>query len=385
MHGRDSMAEGEMTRSTPISLGGFAAALMVAGAASTSFAAEPGDFQANLRGDTIGVPIGAAPPPGLYAGMLTFIGLNGVGQGQNGVAAGAGPHGKGLTLLGASLDPDLTWATGWKVLGADVTFTVVQPFFTVAGMSTNCVSAGPLCIGSEPIAYGAGAGSFYENMHNTVWSTALSWNLGNGWHASGGFNFQGPDGSRYNGTLADDYWTFSPIAALAYFSRDWQITANFDYDIHTPSAGHTGSYAAVAANVPGLPAGYSAPGFGYRGGEQADIDWAAAYKVGKWAFGPAGYFKWQTTADRPGSGWTCAALTASPRYGPSLSCGRTTDIALGGIVGYDLGAAEFQVIATDGVYTQDAFKGLSIFTRLSFKLWEPQAAIAAPKPVTRAK
>ncbi len=361
-----------MTRLTrPGPCGLAAAALVLAGAMGTSLASEPGDFQANLRGDTIGIPLGAAPPPGLYAGMLTFIGLNGVGEGQDSAAAGAGQYRRGLTVLGASIDPDLMWATGWKVLGADVTFTVVQPFFTVAGLSTNCVPAGTLCVGTEPIAYGAGSGSFYENVHNTIWSSALSWNLGNGWHGSGGFSFQGPDGSQYDGTLNDDYWTFSPTAALAYLSPSWTITANLDYDVHTASAGHTGSYAAVAANVPGLPAGFAAPGIGYIGGQQADVDWAAEYKTGQWAFGPAGYFKWQTTADRPGSGWTCAALTASPLYGPSLSCGRTTDIALGGIVDYDLGGADFQIIATDEVYTEDAFKGVSIFTRLSFKLWQP--------------
>ena len=370
-----------MTRLTRTGLGGLAAALVVAGAVSKSLAAEPGDFQADLRGDMIGVSLGAAPPPGLYAGVLTFIGPNGVGEGQNGAAAGAGPHGKGLTVFGAAVDPDLVWATGWKFLGADVTFTAIQPFFTVAGLSTNCVPAGGLCVGSEPIAFGSGYGLFFENIHNTIWSSALSWDLGNGWHASTGFNFQGPDGSQYNGTLNEDYWTFSPTAALAYLSQNWKVTVNFDYDFHTASAGHTGTYAALASNVPGLPAAYSAPGIGYVGGEQAYIDWAAEYKTGKWAFGPAGYFKWQTTSDQPGSGWTCAALSASPLYGPSLSCGRATDIALGGIVGYDLGMADFQVIATDSVYTQDAFSGWSIFTRLSFELWAPEAAAPAPTPI----
>lgn len=349
----------------------MATVLALGVAARPGLAAEPGDFQANLRGDTIGVPIAAAPPPGFYAGLLTFVGLNGAGQGQNGAAAGAGPHGKGLSVFGASLDPDLVWATGWKFLGAEVTFAVIQPFFTVAGLSTDCVANGGLCYGTPPLAYGAGSGSFYENVHNTIWSSVLSWNLGDGFHAAAGFNFQGPDGSTYNGTLNDDYWTFSPVAAFAYLSKDWRVTVNLDYDFHTASAGHTGSYAAVAANVPGVPAGYNAPGIGYVGGQQMQIDWSTAYRTGQWALGPAGYFKLQTTADRPGSGFTCAALTASPLYGPSLSCGRTTDIALGGIVSYDLGPAEFMVIATDSVHTQDAFKGVSVFTRLSFNLWQP--------------
>ena len=352
----------------------LASALIMVGAIGASLASEPGDFQANLRGDTVGLPLGAAPPPGLYAGMLTFVGLNGEGKGQDSAAAGAGPHGKGLTVLGASINPDLVWAPGWKMFGADVVFTVVQPLFTIAGLSTNCVNAGGLCVGTAPIAFGPGSGTFYENVHNTVWAGALSWTLANGWHVSGGFDLQGPDGSRYNGTLNDDYWTFSPTAALAYLAKDWRLTANVEYDFHTASAGHTGSYAAVAANVPGLPATYNAPGIGYVGGQQAEIDWSAERVVGDWSFGPAGYFRWQPTADRPGSGWTCTTLAASPLYGPSLGCGRTTDIALGGLLGYDLGRAVFQIIATESVYTQDAFKGLSIFTRLSFEIWQPKGA-----------
>lgn len=363
-----------MSQLRNLALSGVAVALVMGAGASKSFAVEPGDFQATLRGATIGIPLGAAPPPGIYAGLEDFIGPNGVGQGQNSAGAGAN-GGRGLTVFGAAIAPSLVWAPGWKFFNGDVVFAVVQPFFTVAGLGTNG-SGGP--ISTEPIDFGSA--SFFENVHNTVFSGADSWNLGQGWHGSLGFSVQGPDGSQDNGTLNQDYWTFSPTAALAYFSKDWKITANFEYDIHTASAGHTGTYAALAS-LTGVSA-FAAPGDGYTTGNQAFLDWAAEYKIGKWSVGPAGYFKWQTTSDSPGGGFTCASLAANPMFGPSLSCGHATDIALGGIVGYDIGGgAELETIFTDSVYTRDDFKGTSIFERLSFKLWGPDAAASPMKPI----
>ena len=51
--------------------------------ANQSFAIEPGDFNATLAGATIGAfPLGAAPPPGLYASTQSFVGPNAVGTGR---------------------------------------------------------------------------------------------------------------------------------------------------------------------------------------------------------------------------------------------------------------------------------------------------------------
>jgi hypothetical protein len=339
--------------------------------ASQSFAVEPGDFQATLRGVTIGIPLGAAPPPGFYSSIETFTGPNGVGVGQNSAAAGAN-SGRGLTVFGQAESLSLVWSTGYNVLGGSLVLAAIEPFFTVAGLGTQATATVPT-VGTPPMDFSTA--SFFENWHNTVWASSVSWNWKNGWFTSLGFNFQGPDGSQYNGTLNQDYWTFSPTAAVAYLSKEWKIAVNAEYDIHTASAGHTGTYAALAA-LTGV-SGFATPGIGYTTGNQLFIDWSAEYKWGKFSFGPAGYFKFQTTADTPGSGTlfnepgvaiTCASLAADPAFGPSLSCGRAEDIALGGIASYDFGPAELQTWVTDSVYTRDDFSGWSVFTRLSFKL-----------------
>ena len=194
---------------------------------------------------------------------------------------------------------------------------------------------------------------------------------------------------RYN-----PYWTFAPTFNVAYLSKDWKIAVNGDYEFHTASRGNTGVYAGVASNTtlntllgaaltaPNGCVGFQCPGIGWTSGQQLFIDWSAEYKWGKWSFGPAGDFKFQTTADTPGSGWTCAELAASPVYGPTglgLGCGKATDISLGGILGYDLGGAELQTWVVDSVYNKDDFDGLKIFTRLSFKLGGPPPAPMATK------
>ncbi len=369
-----------------------AAALLMA--TGPSFAIEPGDFQATLAGATIGIPLGAAPPPGLYGALQTFIGgPNAAGTGQNSASAGA-DNGRGLSVTGEAIVPSLVWVPGaaWNIFGGNTVFAVIQPFYTVAGSFTNCspasvgVPSHSGCVGSEPILFGNGAGAFFENIHNTIWSSTKSWNFHNGFFASLGFNFQGPDGSTYNGTLNQDYWTFSPTAALSFINKDWKASVNIDYDFHTSSQGHTGTYAAVQNNLtlPPLPVtapngcvGFNCPGIGYQSGDQLFIDWSIERRWGKLAFGPVGDFKFQTTSDSPGSGYTCAQLATSVYGAFGLGCGKATDISLGGILGYDFGPAELEAYAVDSVYNKDDFRGWKIFTRLSFKLENPAPA---PEP-----
>lgn len=76
-----------------IILGGAAAALMMSGAVSKSFAVEPGDFTNYLRGATQGLPSGGLPPPGLYGGFgLDVTGLgSSPGKGNQATAVATNP------------------------------------------------------------------------------------------------------------------------------------------------------------------------------------------------------------------------------------------------------------------------------------------------------
>ena len=356
-----------MHRLAKTALCGAIAGLAWAAAADRSFALEPGDFGQTLTGATIGAAIAVPPPPGLYAVVDGFAAPSAKGTGQN----------LGTTVAVPLVAPALYWSTGFHILGGNVLMAVVQPFYwTAAFPSSGTTLAGNA--GGSPI----GGAIWFETNANTLFTPVmLQWKLAEGLFASVGLTLIVPDGSRYNGTLNPDYFTYEPRWSLAYKSVDWHLTANFKYDINTASAGHTGSYQIVAnappvSLVPALAAQVASIGDGYRSGQQAYLDVAATRVFGKWEIGPVASFKWQTTADSPGGGFTCAQVLAA--LGPRLGCGRATNYSVGALVGYDLGLADFQLWATDSVYNRDDFKGWGVYSRVSFRLWGPEAAPAKP-------
>ena len=101
-------------------------------------------------------------------------------------------------------------------------------------------------------------------------------------------------------------------------------------------------------------------------------DITVLYKFGKWSIGPVGYFEVQTTNDNvtgPTGAATCATF-----------CGNYSNVAVGGLVGYDFGPVDIQVWVTDVVEAQNTPAGVGavfVWSRLGFKLWSPEA----PKPL----
>jgi hypothetical protein len=349
-----------MTRLKSLAVGGAAAALIMTGAISQSFAVESGTFN-YLPGASIGIPAGAAAPPGIYTGFeqdMLFIGGGGQG-GVYGNQAGTGPGGALGAHLGAYVGiVPIVWSTGLNFLGANYSVAVIQPFttpFVGAGGSTgSCANlgVGPLCV-------------WQQMFINTVWQPLnLSWNLGHGLFASIAFSFQGPDGSQYAGVANPDYWTYQPGAAISYLDANWLLSANFAYLIYGPSKG-------IASNLGG-----TAFGSGYTNGQEFTGDFTFLYKVGKWSFGPVGYVNAQTTNDRAGGGG-CAALAASAAFG-GFGCGRQLQGAAGALVGYNFGPVDIQVWFTDQFINRDTVGGGAEFwTRVGFRLWGPEA----PKPL----
>ncbi len=328
-----------MTRMRNIVLGGIAA-LAIGGAATSALAEETGTFQNRLNGATIGLPLGALPPAGLYTGLETaYLGMVGTSGSSIGNAAG----GARLFLPAIAQAVPLLYVPGWNFLGATYAMSVVQAFYN----AENC-GVTP-CPGPFSTSNNAALGGNFVTA-NTTWNPiTLSWNLGGGWFVSGAFNFMGPDGTRITGTTNPDYWTFEPAFAIAYLANNWVLAANFFYDINTKS---TGLCCAVNSTITGGNALYG--------------DLTAAYKFGKWEVGPVGYFEVQTTSD---TGTGCPAL-----------CGNYSTVALGGLVGYNFGPVDLQVWVTAQVEGQNTPAGagaIDIWTRLGFRLWAPEA----PKPL----
>jgi hypothetical protein len=307
----------------------------------------PEDFGQYMRGATMGDPVAAAPPPGLYFENTTIFAPEIVGNGQI----------NGLRVDAVVDLPLLVWSTGWSFLGASVVAYASQPVFNLTAWQSTASGA--------PNA----PAQFFPTVHNTyINPVTLSWNLGGGLFASGGFAFYVPDGSRYNLTANPDYWTFEPHAAVSYLANGWDLTAHLLYDFNTASAGYSSPFA-------GTPA--AAFGMGYRSGDQAFLDLTGTKKFGKWEIGPVAYFEWQTTSDQPGSGFTCAQMLAATKLG----CGRATDYAVGGLVGYDWGPVALKVLMTESVYHSDELGGFALWTKLVIPLWAPDAASPVKKPL----
>jgi len=348
-----------MTRLNKIVTAGLAA-LAIAGAASSALAEESGSFQNRLSGATIGLPLGALPPAGLYTGLETaYLGMPSSvrSTGSFLAAAGAPPGSVRFALPAIANAIPLLYVPGWNFLGATYALSVVQAFYE----NTTCALSG--CTGAGFFGT-AGANQVIGGgfvTANTTWSPIiLSWNLGGGLFASTGFTFMAPDGTKSNFpsgqiTPNPDYWTLELPFALSYLGANWNVTGNFFYDFNTRS---TGSCCSAA-----LSSGVTSGNLFYG-------DLHALYKMGKWSFGPVGSFEVQTTNDT-GCSVVAAAAGVCNRFGYAQA---------GGLVGYDFGPVDLQIWAVDSFWSQNAAGGagnIEVYTRLGFRLWGPEA----PKPL----
>ena len=122
-----------MTRLRNLALGGLAA-LAIGGVASSAFAEEPGSFQNRLQGATIGLPLGAAAPTGLYTGLETaYLGMVGTQGASTGNFAG-GAH---LFLPAIAQAVPLLYVPGWNFLGATYSMSAVQAFYEYSSCGTS--------------------------------------------------------------------------------------------------------------------------------------------------------------------------------------------------------------------------------------------------------
>jgi hypothetical protein len=335
-----------MTRLRNIVLGGVAA-LAIGGAASSALADESASFQNRLTGATIGLPLGALPPPGLYTGLETaYLGMG------NGVATTGTfiPGGTKFVLPALAQAVPLLWVPGWNFLGASYGASVVQAFYNNNNTGSATNQGGPFSTPGALIATGN-----YTTANTTFNPITLSWNLGGGWFVSAAFNFMAPDGTHTTTgglfTPNPDYWTFEPALAVSYLANNWVASANFFYDINTQSKGLCCAAATVTS------------------GNLFYGDLTVLYKFGKWSIGPVGNFEVQTTSDTNCPVPNALGICNTFGYG-----------AIGALVGYDFGPVDLQLWFTDAIASQNAAQGvggLNLWTRLGFRIWGPEA----PKPL----
>jgi Putative MetA-pathway of phenol degradation len=209
-----------MTRLRQIAMAGLAA-IALGGVASSASAMETGTFQNRLNGATIGLPLGALPPPGLYTGLSTaYLGMLS-GSSNSGASTGnqcAAAGNRCAVLPAIAQAVPLLWVPGWSFWGANYSASIVEAFYTFTTCGGNTFNAtGPVagsgtCGTGNPIT---GGGFVFTNLF--VQPINLSWNLGGGWFIATAFSFTAPTGTKAGGgfTPNPDYWTLEPSVSIS--------------------------------------------------------------------------------------------------------------------------------------------------------------------------
>jgi hypothetical protein len=358
---------------------------LLAAAGVTAFAFSPANaFEGGVQWQQKpGVFIGSSagvPPPGIYmfdqvftyqsnlSGPIT----NAVGT-HNGVQAAVDIQG-------------FVFVPGWTFLGATYDAVLAQPF----GM----VSVG------QPVALNAGQVDMFSGVHNTYFvPVELSWKLGtSGFAVKTGLGIFAPTGTVQGqqgvnvlvagnslngyGNFGNKYWTFQPELIFSYLKDGWNLSAAIYAEFNTANQiDH------------------------YTQGDIFHVDFTATKTIGKWTFGPVGYYAGQVSNDKC-SDATCIAthpLGLLSGTGNAL-LGQTQRwdlVAVGGLVEYNFGPASLTVWATQEVYahasgagiipagtlgpTQPAAlalsnttKGATVFATLAYRLWAPEEPAKAP-------
>ena len=329
-------------RKGSVALGALAAGLI----AGNALAYEPGVHEATRTGVTIGAPVGALPPPGVYMNF-NYLRYE---------ADVVDKHGDktGFHDVVASPSAQLLFVPGWQILGAAYGAYVVAPMIyndtefekvarghatpptarcaTCSASTTRC-SRRSTCRGTWAAAGSPRPAS--ASMRRTATSRTCGCRC-----------------CRLNaGTGAPglDFWTFQPSWAVSYLDKDWALTAHLFYEFNTKNERSH-----------------------YTSGDVLYGDFTFLKKAGNWEFGPVASFIYQTTEDKDPLGFY-----AAPPYDP-INDRRSQQVAVGGLIGYDFGVAKVNLIVTDDVYARNTGSGWQVMTNMSFRLWGPDAPPASP-------
>jgi hypothetical protein len=326
-------------------------ALLAAAAGMIALSGTPGyayEADVNVRtkpGALIGASAGV-PPPGIYMFNQVFTyQANLTGPGVNNALGGN-------THVGVQAAVDVQgflFVPGWTFLGATYDAVVVQPFvMDNIGQPVNVQQAG---VFNTYIVPG-------ELAWNNIGGTGLGVKVGLGIYVPDG-TINGVFGT---GSVGSPFWTFQPEVIVSYLKDGWNLSAAIYEEINTRN---------TISN--------------YRSGNILHADFTATKTIGKWTLGPVAYYYGQVSDD------SCTALSCGYATGILGNVQRYDIWAVGGLIGYNFGAAALSVWATQEVSAQAhgapavagadpslVPQGLTVFGTLSYRLWGPDEEAHAP-------
>jgi hypothetical protein len=274
----------------------------------------------NVGGWTSGIALGAPLPEGVYFVDIAFF------NERSAKAPGAPKLDVIVNIpLGA-------WSTPYTILGGRLEVFAITPIGVAVGINPGAATGS----------------SYHQGIYNSAFLAGLAWDLGGGWSISNLPGFWTPVNNDIGNNLGlgGNFWTFVDVASIAYNHDNWSLTANVLYH-------HSGNDLVTGVHL--QP-------------DTADVDFAITKHIDKWEVGLAGY--------------ASADLTSASRN--LFGAAKQSQIALGGLVGYDFGVLTAQVYLTHTVteknYTGDDTR---LFARVIVPLWHPEASAPRKPLVTK--
>jgi hypothetical protein len=237
---------------------------------------------------------------------------------------GTRPIGGGVTENSLFNIPVLAWSTPWTLAGGRFEVAFTDPQISEIFDSRTAAGARPSLGG----------------IYNPFLAGVIAWDLG------GGFDLSFLSGAYFpldTGPLgvSANYWVAREGLNLAYSHDGWKAAINMNYQFQTNN---------LSTHLPGA-------------NDNVDFDMTLTKTLGKWEVGAVGF----GTSD----------------VNQRASAVQTSQLALGGLVGYDFGPMSAQVFLTHDVYQKNLggheTRG---WLRIVVPLWSPPAPQA---PMVTAK
>jgi hypothetical protein len=286
-------------------------------------------FAMQGAGGSTGAALGALPPPGIYGALRTEILDGGLKDGSGNDVA--------VNDYLQDVIPQILYVPNFQIAGAQYAASIIQPYFYlgVAGLAKNSS----------------------QGLFNTVIIPGiLSWNLGNGLFASASLAVLLPDGyishqstaaipglipaGKINAVanIANDFFTFTPGAAVSYLGGGMNLTASAFVSFNTEDTDTK-----------------------FQSGTLATLDLTALKEIGKWGVGIGATYQKQLSSDS-GTGLAIANVF----NGRPINDTNITEFAgAGPIVEYNFGPVALTAKAQFGIEAKNGFNN-NVYTLVLF-------------------
>ncbi len=307
-------------------IGAAMGALGLCGLSSSAFA-----FPVTPSSEFPGLDLATPLPEGVY-----FLDVASLGGFENNPA--------GASAFNYNV-PYIIWSTPWSFSGIHLTLLGTVPEAEVG-------------------AYHLGASSYVYGLYTPFVGGALGYNFGNGFAVSYIAGAYLPMTGTAGFDPAFDITSFHQVLAVAYHNAGWNFTGNVQYDVVS------NTYGAASAGLC-LPGQFSCQ---YLLGDYFVYNFGITRTLGKWEVGLVGYGSFDTTNTAVNSSLRATNPAACALHNNQVGCGKQSQFALGGLVGYSFGPVMIQLVVGSDVYIDhyDSYDTRGVL-RVIVPLWSPPA------------